>query len=106
MAKKKSQTEGYFDVIRGMELPATSNESTKERMSAFIAVFNSHVNNADERARALMKEFFPEQLAEVEAMEVEGKKYADGIMTIFNLGVSPAIMLYVGLVTAFVNEDR
>lgn len=76
-------------------------------MSGGFAVFNGHVNNADQRARQAMRDAGEDRcLAEVEALEREG----GGIMHIFNYAGpnwgSKAVQRYVALVTAFVNENR
>ena len=73
---------------------------TKKKMSAFESVFNGHVNNANKRARKVLADHFPEQLAEVELKEKEG----NGIMVILNSEPTMATMAYVVLVTMFVNE--
>lgn len=74
-----------------------------EKMSAGLALFNMHLNNADQRARQVMiemGELGKQWLAEIDALEQEG----NGIMYILQVPLTPAIASYVSLVTAFVNE--
>lgn len=64
------------------------------------AVFNGHVNEANDRARCLMEIVCPNLLNEVEEMEKTG----NGIMAIFNSKPTTATMVYAMLVNAFVLE--
>ena len=73
-----------------------------EPMDPHFSVFNLHVNNAGDRARALMGQHFKKQLEEVEQIEKDG----GGIMAIFENPPTPATSVFVALVTTFVNEDR
>jgi len=72
----------------------------KEIMDGHFSVFNSHINDADKRAREVMKTFFLDDLKNIEAIE----KQHNGIMAIFDCEPKCSTVLYVGLVTAFVNE--
>jgi len=70
-----------------------------DKMSPYESVFNNHVNNAHERAMEVIREQFSKNLiTEVEAL------YDNGIMLIFDDSPTIATMLYVALVTAFVND--
>lgn len=62
------------------------------------AVFNGHINHAENRAIKILREFSPEYAKEVE----EIKK--TGIMAIFDDEPTPATSAFAFLVTAFVNE--
>jgi len=73
-----------------------------EPMSPYFSVFNGHCNQADKRARAIMKAVAPESLEEVERVEKTG----DGIMAVFQNSPTQALAMYVGMVTGFVNENR
>lgn len=70
------------------------------RMSSTFAVFNNHVNNADKRARDLMRRACPDLLKEVETIERE----EGGIMGIFSRQITTATELYADLVTGYVNS--
>ena len=72
---------------------------SKEKMSPSFAVFNNHVNDAGDKALALMEEFFPLHYEEVK------KADEDGIMSIFNSEPTKAALIYVAMVTALVNEE-
>lgn len=78
------------------------NDLLNEAHDINTAVFNNHVNDADNRARAIMRDFMPNWLQELEAVERDG----NGIMHIFNVKATPATAAYAALVTAFVNENR
>jgi hypothetical protein len=66
-----------------------------------FAVFNGHINDADARARRVLREQGMGQwLSEVETIEHTN----GGIMAIFNREPTAATAAYVALVTAFVNE--
>lgn len=71
-----------------------------ERLDPSFAVFNQHVNKADERAMALLEEFSPAYAAEIKKAEDKG------IMSIFSKAPTPATSAYAWLVTAFVNEGK
>jgi class 3 adenylate cyclase len=71
-----------------------------EPMDGLFAVFNQHINDAGERARAVMAKASPKWLARVDAISLEG----DGIMAIFDQKPNAATRRYVSLVTQFVNE--
>lgn len=76
-----------------------------KKMDAGFAVFNCHVNDAEKRARQAMIDLGPvgiKWLEEIDALEAEG----GGIMYIHRVAPTPAIGCFVGLVTAFVNENR
>lgn len=77
-------------------------DEVKERMSAYFAVFNGHVNDAHERAMQEMDRSLPTWAEEVREIDHEG----NGIMAIFKQGAKPSTAAYVALVTYFVNEDR
>lgn len=67
------------------------------------SVFNGHVNDADRRARQVLRACgMNAWLLEVEAIEAE----EGGIMAIFHCEVTPATAAYAALVTAFVNEGK
>jgi hypothetical protein len=69
-------------------------------MDLQFSVFNGHVNDADKRARELMKTIASDWLEEVEKIEKEG----DGIMAIFNTQATLASICYASIVAAYVNE--
>ena len=71
---------------------------TDERLDPHFAVFNGHVNDASDRARALLREFAPKLADEID------EAYDKGIMSIFGKKPNQATSAYVWLVTAFVNE--
>lgn len=73
-----------------------------ELLSLGMAVFNGHVNNADQRARTLMRAITPKLLAEVESLE----QAEYGIMAIFNHEPTTATSVYSAMVTAYANEGR
>ena len=75
-------------------------ETCVRNLSASESVFNGHINDADKRARQVMKDYFPEQLKVVEEVEKKG----GGIMAIFQQEPLLETMAYVVLVTAFANE--
>ncbi len=75
---------------------------SEQPMDPGFSVFNGHVNNADEKARALMRLFWPDYLEEVERLEEEG----NGIMNIFNQEPTQATLTYATIVTAYVNDGR
>ena len=77
-------------------------EPSEPWMAPGFAVFNGHVNKADERARKMLADTQPEWLEEVEQIETEG----NGIMAVLQRTPTPAVAAYVSLVTAFVNENR
>lgn len=68
-------------------------------MNPRFAVFNGDVNDAHERALIVLGDQFPEFREEL-------VQYEDGIMEIFNVHHTPAILKYVELVTGFVNEGK
>lgn len=70
-----------------------------ERMSPGLALFNGHINDAANRAAAVLREFFPDFLNEVRALEEKG----NGIMYLTQIDPTPATAAYLALVTAFVN---
>lgn len=67
-----------------------------------FALFNLHVNDAGVRAFALMDAYFPKLAASVRRAEKKG----GGIMAILDRAPTPATAMFLGLVTAFVNENR
>jgi hypothetical protein len=67
-----------------------------------FSVFNGHVNDADKRARELMKWIAADWLDDVEKIEKDG----DGIMAIFNQDATLATICYSSIVAAYVNEHR
>lgn len=73
-------------------------ELKKEKMDPYFSVFNSHVNNAHDRAMEVMKRSFKSHYAKIKKAE------AKGIMSIFDTKPAQATLIYVALVTAFVNE--
>lgn len=86
----------------GAAAMCTVSRHDPERLSLSLALFNNHVNNADRRARDLMRKLMPVWLEEVERVEKKG----NGIMYVFMAGYTPATAAYAALVTAFVNENR
>jgi len=71
----------------------------EEPMDPYFALFNNHVNDAGERALAVLDEHFSEYAEEIRAAEEEG------IMGIMQVDPTFAAVAYVALVTAFVNEE-
>ena len=71
-----------------------------EVLTPQFAVFNGHINDADKRARALLKAISPNMLETIEDIEQRHK----GIMGIFNEPATEVTAFYVALVTAYVNE--
>lgn len=74
----------------------------KPRMSNGVSVFNLHVNNAGARADA---EFIAQFGRETWEREIEPFHKA-GIMSIFHGPPKKWRLVWVALVTAYVNEDR
>jgi hypothetical protein len=66
----------------------------------YISVFNGHINQADERARALLRFIAPNEAAEVDSIA------ATGIMAIFNKPPTVAAAMYSAMVAAYVNQYR
>lgn len=64
----------------------------------YTAVFNSHVNEAHDRAIRQLQQHFPDFARKIL------RHYVKGIMGIFSQKMNPAISMYVALVTAYVNE--
>ena len=73
---------------------------SENRMSPQFAVFNCHVNDAHIKAMDMITEFFTGHALEIE------EAYEEGIMSIFNTAPTPATYIYIGMVTAIVNEGR
>lgn len=73
-----------------------------EPLDAFTAVFNRHINNADQRARDVMSDKCPGYLAKVLKREREG----NGIMAIFDPPTSKAFKRYASLVQIYVNGSK
>lgn len=78
----------------------TSLVPSRERMDPGFAVFNSHINNALERADA---EFIA-QFGEKRFKRYIAPHHERGIMSIFENKAGKWTMLWVSLCTAFVNE--
>lgn len=76
--------------------------STQERLSQGFAVFNLHINDAGERADA---EFIA-QFGQKTFDRYIKPCHEAGIMSIFHESPGKWRLLWVALVTAFVNEDR
>ena len=74
----------------------------EEILDGYFSVFNNHINDADRRARAAMRQLCPAFLEQVEAIEKEG----NGIMAIFQQSPTPATSYYAALVQYFVNEGK
>jgi hypothetical protein len=73
-----------------------------ERLDPGFSLFNCHKNDANPRARAIMREFFPKWLDEVEGIERD----RNGIMAIREIDpITPAIACFMALVTYIVNGD-
>lgn len=68
------------------------------------SVFNGHINNANKRAREIMKGIAPDFLKRINQIERKG----GGIMAIFdyNPGDEPATMMFASMVAAFVNDAQ
>lgn len=73
-----------------------------EVMDLHFSVFNGHKNDADKRARDLMRSIAPDWLEKVEEIETKG----NGIMAIFDQNVSVEVIMYCSIVAAYVNENR
>lgn len=71
-------------------------------MTPSFALFNSHVNDADKKARAILACIAPDKLKRIKKLEKEGK----GIMHILNVEPEAATVAFIWLVTALVNADR
>ena len=71
-----------------------------EKMDAYFAVFNNHVNNAHDRAMAVLDVESPDAAEEIRRWK------STGIMAIFQQDPTPATKRYVELVTEYVNEDK
>lgn len=71
-------------------------------MTPHFAVFNLHINDADQRARKVLKKTDPHWLKTIEKIE----KKEGGIMAVMNHPKSPAVAAYVALVTLFVNGEE
>ncbi len=71
---------------------------SSKRMDVNFSLFNNHVNDAGKRAMKVLKDNFPDFYKEI--------KKADevGIMSLFNVEPTKAALVYVALVTAFVNK--
>lgn len=74
----------------------------RELMDLHFSVFNGHVNDANKRARELMRAIAPDWLEKVEEIETKG----NGIMAIFDQNVTVEVMMYCSMVAAYVNEWR
>lgn len=77
-------------------------QKIRNRMNHGLAVFNLHVNNAGRRA----DEEFIAQFGEKRYRRHILPLHRAGIMTIFNKKPNQWQLVWVALVTAFVNEDR
>lgn len=77
-----------------------SDQETTEKMSPGFALFNSHVNNAKDRALAVLDDYFPEFADEIRKADEEG------IMSILTTKPTPATASFIVLVTMFVNESK
>lgn len=73
-----------------------------ERMDHYFAVFNLHVNQAGERADAEFKAQFGETAWDKHIR----RRHDEGIMSIFNKKPSREAMIWIALVTAYVNEPQ
>ena len=73
-----------------------------EPMDVNFSLFNGHKNDADKRARELLRKTHPKLMDRVEEIEAE----QNGIMGVFNVDLEPATMIFVGMVAAFVNEEH
>lgn len=69
------------------------------KLSPGFALFNCHINNAKDRALAVLDENFSKLAAEIRKAEEEG------IMVLLQREPTPASTAFVVLVTAFVNGD-
>lgn len=72
----------------------------KEKLNFHETVFNQHIGNANEKVMKFLKEYFPKVYI---IMKEYNKK---GIMSIFESPSDENTMLYVGLITYIVNEER
>jgi hypothetical protein len=73
----------------------------KEKMDFRFALFNCHVNNAEDRAYAALDAQNPAWAAEVRQMVADG----NGVMAILKKPPTDATKEFVTLVMNFVNED-
>lgn len=71
-----------------------------ERLNPQFAVFNQHLNDAADRALALLDEFAPSIAEDIRKIDKKG------IMSIFDKPPNESTAAYVWLVTAFVNEQK
>lgn len=86
-----------------MTSTASTPPMAREKMSVSFSLFNYHVNNANRRARRVMRDMGKEKwVRQINRLSSKG----GGIMYILQVPVSPAIACYLGLIVAFVNEDR
>lgn len=69
-------------------------------MSINFSVFNGHVNDADMKARAYMREHCARYLYELTIAE----KLGGGVMAIFDRDLTPETAFYAGMVCALVNK--
>jgi hypothetical protein len=68
-----------------------------------FAVFNQHINNAGERAHAVINKMYSNEDADVIKFN---KDYKEGIMNIFNREPDYVTNAYVALVFYFVNYGK
>ncbi len=73
---------------------------TTKKMSPGFALFNCHVNDAKDRALAVLDEYFPKFADEIRTADEEG------LMSIIGTEPTPATASFVVLVTMFVNESK
>ena len=71
-----------------------------EKLSPEFALFNYHINDAKDRALAVLDEYFSPYADEIRKADEEG------IMSIMQTQPTPATASFVVLVTMFVNESR
>lgn len=77
-------------------------QNQAKKLDPGTAVFNSHLNNAKERAIAEFKRLKSER-----RFDEKIKPYIDaGIMSIFQTEPGPDEKFFVFLITRFVNENR
>lgn len=74
----------------------------KYQMDGYFSVFNCHLNNAQKRARKVMRSEDPKSLTRLDGIIRRG----GGVMAIFQRDPTPETKRFVELVTQFVNEDR
>lgn len=73
-----------------------------KRLDQYFSVFNNHLNNASDRANAEFIAQFGQESYDSHIAPF----HVDGIMAIFAEEPTPPTIVWVALVTTFVNENR